>query len=576
MINRIGQQLGNYRLIQSLGKGGFAEVYLGEHIYLKTFSAIKILLMQLSGDDINQFMAEGRMLAQLQHPYIIRVLDFGVDHETPYLVMDYAPNGTLRRRYPQGQVLPKLALISNIKEVALALQYAHDHHVVHRDVKPENMLLGKNMEVLLTDFGIATVIQTSRSQHTQSIIGTVSYMAPEQIHGHPIAASDQYALGVTAYEWLCGERPFSGTFVEITAQQIATAPPPLRQKAPSVSLAVEQVVMRALEKDPQRRFPSVKDFADALEYALNAPARQSNNPAPTQSMVFPAPSPQPHGPITPLPPAPPPQPSGPPVMVPALPKADLTYIYWPTFTLSMQDRQMISGGKLAQEPLRVTGQIGYMTPTTQLSALQKAPPLSTRTLSQVSVTRQAPLPAYTGGYAAVPTPRPSQPTTGQVVRSTAPASQSRPSSQSQPTGAFARQGQQQMQVARSSGATHVGGTSASAPGSLTPAQLASKRSASIWSLVMTLLSIGLFFVQFIVKGNEANTISSAGSQSYQNGTSTIVVFYFILGIIGLITGIVSVSAKGLPSDTKTRGAWSIALAVICMLIEVFILAWLFG
>jgi len=285
MINRVGQQLGNYRLIQLLGKGGFAEVYLGEHIYLKTFSAIKILQMQLSGDDINQFMAEGRMLAQLQHPNIIRVLDFGVDHDTPFLVMDYAPNGTLRRRYPSGSILIVPAVITNIKEVARALQYAHEQHVVHRDVKPENMLLGKNNEVLLTDFGIATVIQTSHSQHTQSIIGTVSYMAPEQIRGHAIPASDQYALGVTAYEWLCGERPFTGTFVEITTQQIAVPPPPLRQKAPSLSPAVEQVVMRALEKEAQRRFPSVKDFAEALEYALNAPANQPNNPPSTVSFV---------------------------------------------------------------------------------------------------------------------------------------------------------------------------------------------------------------------------------------------------------------------------------------------------
>src|SRR5579872_522946 len=434
MINRIGQQLGNYRLIQLLGKGGFAEVYLGEHIYLKTFSAIKILQMQLSGDDINQFMAEGRMLAQLQHPNIIRVLDFGVDHDTPFLVMDYAPNGTLRRRYPQGSILPTIAVISNIKEVARALQYAHEQHVVHRDVKPENMLLGKNSEVLLTDFGIATVIQTSRSQHTQSIIGTDSYMAPEQIRGHAIPASDQYALGVTAYEWLCGERPFTGTFVEITTQQIAVQPPPLRQKVPSLSPAVEQVVMRALEKEAQRRFASVKDFADALEYALNAPAKQPNNPPPTMAYAPPSPSSQPRGPITPLPPTPqplPPQPVGPLPMVVALPKPDATYIYWPTFTLSMQDRQMISGGKLTQEPLHTTGQIGYMTPTSQLPILQKAPPLSTRSLSQVTVSRQAPMPAYAQGYTGVLTPRSSQPSTGQVVRSTSPAGQSRSSSQPQ-------------------------------------------------------------------------------------------------------------------------------------------------
>jgi serine/threonine protein kinase len=585
MINRIGQQLGNYRLIQSLGKGGFAEVYLGEHLYLKTFSAIKILQMQLSGDDIRQFMAEGQMLAQLQHPNIIRVLDFGVDHDTPYLVMDYAPNGTLRRRYPPGSILPVPALVSNVKEIALALQYAHDHHVVHRDVKPENMLLGKNNEVLLTDFGIATVIQTSRSQHTQSIIGTVSYMAPEQIRGHPIAASDQYALGITAYEWLCGERPFTGTFVEITTQQIAVQPPPLRQKAPSVPPAVEQIVMCALEKDPQRRFPSVREFANALEYILSAPVQPLNNPSPTQSFVLPSSMPTPTpAPLTPIPPtprgplapAPAPQPAGPPMLVPALPKPDATYIYWPTFALTMQDRQMISSGKLPQDSLRVTGQVGYMTPTSQLPVLQKQPLLSTRTLSQVTVTRQAPLPGYGQGYTGVLTPRPSQPTTGQVVRSSAPSGQ--PSSQPRSTGAIQRPGQQQMQmpVARTTGVAGTSRAPASAPGSLTPAQLASKRSASIWALTTTLLSMGLFFIQFIVKGNEANTISGQGFSSYQSGIAAVVVFFYILGIIGLITGIVSVARPGIPSDTRSRGNWSIALTIIFMVVEVAMFAWLFS
>jgi serine/threonine protein kinase len=590
MINRIGQQLGNYRLIQSLGKGGFAEVYLGEHLYLKTFSAIKILQMQLSGDDIRQFMAEGQMLAQLQHPNIIRVLDFGVDHDTPYLVMDYAPNGTLRRRYPPGSILPVPALVSNVKEIALALQYAHDHHVVHRDVKPENMLLGKNNEVLLTDFGIATVIQTSRSQHTQSIIGTVSYMAPEQIRGHPIAASDQYALGITAYEWLCGERPFTGTFVEITTQQIAVPPTPLRQKAPSVPPAVEQIVMRALEKDPQRRFPSVKEFANALEYILSAPVQPVNNPSPTQSFVLPASMPTPTpltpipptprgplapAPLTPIPPTPPPPPAGPPVLVPALPKPDATYIYWPTFTLTMQDRQMISSGKLPQDSLRVTGQVGYMTPTSQLPVLQKQPPLSTRALSQVTVTRQAPLPGYTQGYTGVLTPRPSQPTTGQVVRSTAPSGQT--SSQSRATGAIQHPGQQQqMQRVRTTNPAPVGARPTGTPGGLTPAQLASKRSASIWALTTTLLSMGLFFIQFIVKGNEANTISGQGFSSYQSGIAAVVVFFYILGIIGLITGIVSVARPGIPPETKSRGNWSIALTIIFMVVEVAMLAWLFS
>ncbi|HUZ04806.1 MAG TPA: hypothetical protein VMU62_05575, partial [Acidobacteriaceae bacterium] len=329
----------------------------------------------------------------------------------------------------------------------------------------------------------------------------------------------------------------------------------------------------ALEKEAQRRFPSVKDFAEALEYALSAPANQPNNPPPTMSFV--QQSPLPRGPITPLPPTPPPpQPVGPPVMVPALPKPDATYIYWPTFTLSMLDRQMISGGKLAQEPLRTTGQIGYMTPTSQLPILQKTPPLSTRSLSQVTVTRQAPMSAYAQGYTGVLTPRPSQPGTGQVVRSTTPASQSRSSSQPQFTGAIPRAGQQQMQVARSSSAAHAGGSPA--PGNLTPTQLGSKRSTSIWALVTSLLSIFAFVIQLIIKSSEYSINVNQGNGAYQNDMGTIVTFFFILGLIGLITGIVSVAGQGLPSDTKTRGNWSIALTIIFMVFEICMLAWLFN
>lgn len=133
-----------------------------------------------------------------------------------------------------------------------------------------------------------------------------------------------------------------------------------------------------------------------------------------------------------------------------------------------------------------------------------------------------------------------------------------------------------MQVARSSGAAHVGGTSAITPSSLTPDEIRSKRSASIWSLVMTLLSIGLFFVQFMVKGSESSITLNQSTTAYQNSIGTVVVFYFILGIIGLITGIVSIAKQGLPSAIKTRGTWSIALTVIFMLIELFMLTWLFS
>src|SRR6266487_4862683 len=268
--NRSGQQLGNYRLTRLLGQGGFADVYLGEHIYLKKQTAIKILQIRLAGDDMQGFLNEARTIASLKHPHIVRVLDFGVEGATPFLVMDYALLGTLRQRYPKGTRLPLATIVSYVKQVASALQYAHERKLIHRDIKPENMLLESVNEILLSDFGIALFVQSSDYQTTQETAGTVAYMAPEQLQGKPRPASDQYALGIVVYEWLSGDRPFNGTFTEIASQHMFVPPPSLRSKIPGISPEIEQVVLTALSKDPQQRFSSIKAFAVAFEGACRA------------------------------------------------------------------------------------------------------------------------------------------------------------------------------------------------------------------------------------------------------------------------------------------------------------------
>jgi hypothetical protein len=266
--DRVGQQLGNYRLVRLLGRGGFAEVYLGEHLRLGTSAAVKVLHTRLANrSEVESFQKEAHTVAHLEHPYIVRVFDFDVINGTPFLVMSYAPGGTLRQRHPKGSILPLPTIIAYVKQVAEALQYAHDEKLIHRDVKPENMLLGRRHEVLLSDFGIADIAQSSRYQSTQEAAGTAAYMAPEQIHGKPRPASDQYALGIVVYEWLSGDRPFRGSFTELCAQHIFAPPPSLREKMPAISLHVEQVVMTALAKDPKQRFGSIHAFAIALEQA---------------------------------------------------------------------------------------------------------------------------------------------------------------------------------------------------------------------------------------------------------------------------------------------------------------------
>lgn len=272
MADFIGQQLGNYRLIRLLGRGGFADVYLGEHLYIQTQAAIKVLHNQLTPIDIEQFRLEAQTVARLNHPHIVRVLEFGVEGSTPFLVMTYAPNGTLRQRHPRGTHLPPSAILEYVKQVAAALQYAHEQKLIHRDVKPENMLLGQRNEVLLSDFGIALPAQTSHSQRTQEAIGTVAYMSPEQIKGKPRRASDQYSLGIVVYEWISGSLPFPGQGWDLYGQHLYAQPTRLREKMPSVSVGVEQVVMTALAKDPHQRFTSIQAFATDLEQAIISPA----------------------------------------------------------------------------------------------------------------------------------------------------------------------------------------------------------------------------------------------------------------------------------------------------------------
>ncbi|GHO49444.1 WD40 repeat domain-containing serine/threonine protein kinase [Ktedonospora formicarum] len=294
---RIGQQLGNYRLGRMLGRGGFAEVYLADHVHLNTQVAVKILSTRLTEDDVQEFRREAQLLASLVHPRIVRVLDFGVEDGSPYLVMDYAPNGTLRRAHPKGSRLPIESVVTLTRQVAEALQYAHDKRLIHRDVKPENILLGRDNEILLSDFGIALAFQSSHLQSTQNIAGTIAYMAPEQIQAHPVPASDQYALGTVVYEWLCGQRPFNGTYTEVAIKQSTVFPPAPSSLRSDLGPAFEQVVLRALHKDPQQRFPRILDFALALEQAaqqadsqLFIPTERRVNPPSLPGNYAPTPS----------------------------------------------------------------------------------------------------------------------------------------------------------------------------------------------------------------------------------------------------------------------------------------------
>ncbi len=281
MAERVGQQWGQYRLLQLLGKGSFAEVYLAEHVQVGTRIAIKVFNTNLAEEEIEPFRTEARAIGRLTHLHMVRVLDSGVEGGTPYLVMQYAQGGNLRRRIPPHQPIPPAAILPFIQQAASVLQYAHDQGVIHRNVKPENMLLNLRTELQLSDFSVAILEQKTRFQTTQDA-GAAAYMAPEQIRGRPQAASDQYALGIAAYEWLTGARPFQGPLKELLTQQLTVQPPPLRERTPQVPPALEEVVLKALAKDPKARFPTIEAFAQAFRQSVEEqpqPFRRATGPS---------------------------------------------------------------------------------------------------------------------------------------------------------------------------------------------------------------------------------------------------------------------------------------------------------
>lgn len=275
MEMKLEQHLGNYRVLKQLGTGAFADVYLAEHVYLNMRVAVKVLRARSDALATTAFLTEARHLSRLVHPHIVRVLEFAIEDQAPFLVMEYAPGGNLRRQHPAGTIVPLHLVVSYVTAIASALQYAHDQHLLHRDLKPENLLLGARHEVLLGDFGLAVFTPSNKDGiQVQERFGTLAYMAPEQIHGRPCPASDQYALAVMVYEWLCGRLPFQGSASELSNQHLYTSPafPPEQQAV--LPQAVQQVVLHALSKDPAQRFVDVLSFATAMEEAAHTALTQ--------------------------------------------------------------------------------------------------------------------------------------------------------------------------------------------------------------------------------------------------------------------------------------------------------------
>src|SRR2546426_8006799 len=274
-----GQTLGHYRIVRQVGYGGMSTVFLAEDINLGREVAVKVFWPRPgeTKDFLRRFSREARVLAQLDHPNILPVYDFGEQDGHAYLVMPFMGGGSLKDLLKVRQLLPPAEAIRLTTEVLNALQYAHERGLIHRDIKPGNMLLKSDGKLMLCDFGLVKVYSAegenkspfeTASETGPAITGTPEYMPPEQIHGQPSPASDIYAVGVVLYEMLTGVRPFTANSVmSVLMKQLNEQPRPLRQINPGISPQLESVVLRALDKDPSRRYQGPIDFLQALRRA---------------------------------------------------------------------------------------------------------------------------------------------------------------------------------------------------------------------------------------------------------------------------------------------------------------------
>jgi|SRR5579859_7588037 len=274
----IGKKLGQLEVVEQIGQGGMATVYKAYQPALDRFVAIKVLPAAYAKDPtfMERFIREARAIARLYHPHILPVHDFGEQDGTTYIVMEYVSGGTLKRRLKPNQVMPLRDTIELVLQACQALECAHQHNIVHRDIKPGNMLLRSDNFLLLSDFGIAKILESNTVLTRTGVgIGTPQYMSPEQGTGSPNVGprSDLYSLGIVLYQAVAGRVPYGSPGdapLTISLKHINEPLPPPRQFAPDLPPMVEQVILKSLEKDADRRFQSATEMIEALNAIMMA------------------------------------------------------------------------------------------------------------------------------------------------------------------------------------------------------------------------------------------------------------------------------------------------------------------
>src|SRR6202140_897110 len=298
----IGQVLGHYRIIKQIGYGGMATVFLAEDVNLGREVAVKVFWPRPgeTRDFLKRFEREARVLAKLDHPNILPVFDYGEQDGFAYLITPYMPGGSLKELLQKRKVIPPVEALQMAAPILNALQYASERGLVHRDIKPGNLLFKADGSLVLADFGLVKVFVAegdtfathTASETGPSVTGTPEYMSPEQIQGKATPISDIYSFGIVLYEMLAGQRPFISTNVlSVLIEQVNEQPRSLREMNPFISPQLDAAVMRALEKDPARRYQRPLDFLQALTQAgspgiatnpeLNNPTLVTNWSAPS-------------------------------------------------------------------------------------------------------------------------------------------------------------------------------------------------------------------------------------------------------------------------------------------------------
>ncbi len=279
MLRLTGARIGNYEIIGLLGEGGMAVVYRARQINVQRDVAFKVIESRLanSPDFIKRFEREAHTIANLNHPHILKLFDFGQHESLIYLVMELQPGGSLAQWLRNEGALPADQVARYVTQVGSALDYAHARGVVHRDLKPQNVLLDEQMNAILTDFGIARIVgDVTALTGSGMTMGTPAYMAPEQWHSGDVdARTDLYALAAIAYELLTARTPFvADTPPAMMYQHLHEAPPPLRELRPDLPASLEQVLLMGMAKQPEDRFQTAQAFSEAFQQALNGKVPQ--------------------------------------------------------------------------------------------------------------------------------------------------------------------------------------------------------------------------------------------------------------------------------------------------------------